>query len=225
MKIKVYNKNNLPVADITKFIPLQEDFKITDDVRLRKLMDTIIERGFKYAFTVWEDHEGKLYIVDAHHRRKALLALRDEGYEIPPIPYTLIHAKDKREAVEEIAFVNSQYSEIYHDTMLFANYDIDLADLTTIEIPDLYNPQTVDSQPPDTTAVNGMDLQAWEKYDYIVFLFRNERDWLYIQQFFELKNVYDSFHPKTKKIGLGRVIDGSRLLDIVQSASCDTEQR
>ena len=70
----------------------------------------IITRGFKYAFKAWKDPDGKLWIIDAHQRRKALLALRKSGFIIPEIPYEPIFAADKKEAVEEIAAYNSEFA-------------------------------------------------------------------------------------------------------------------
>lgn len=85
----------------------------------------IITRGFKYAFKAWKDPDGKLWIIDAHQRRKALLALRKSGFTIPEIPYEPIFAADKKEAVEEIAAYNSEFATKNPDTLLFKKYDID----------------------------------------------------------------------------------------------------
>ena len=101
-EITIYNLGNLPTASLDSFYELQEDFKIPDPDKLAKLQMLIITRGFKYAFKAWKDTDGKLWIIDAHQRRKALLALRKSGFLIPDIPYEPIYAEDKKEAVEEI---------------------------------------------------------------------------------------------------------------------------
>ncbi len=85
-KIDVYNLSNLPTADFEDFCELQEDFKIDDPQKNMKLQMLIITRGFKYSFKAWKDNEGKLWIIDAHQRKKALLKLRKSGFHIPPIP-------------------------------------------------------------------------------------------------------------------------------------------
>lgn len=128
-KIKIYNESKLPMADYDTFEELQEDFKIMDLERLMLLKRAIVERGFKYSFKAWKDHEGKLWIIDAHRRKQALKMLESDGYYVGPIPYELIHAESKKEAIEEIAFVNSQYSDINPDTGLFKKYDIELESL------------------------------------------------------------------------------------------------
>lgn len=123
--IEVFNLGNLPTAPLDSFFELQEDFKISDPDKLTKLQMLIITRGFKYSFKAWQDPEGKLWIIDAHQRRKALLALRKAGFTIPEIPYEPIFAVDKKEAVEEIAAYNSEFATKNPDTLLFKKYNID----------------------------------------------------------------------------------------------------
>lgn len=123
--IEIYNLGKLPTAPLDSFNELQEDFKISDPDKLAKLQMLIITRGFKYAFKAWQDSSGKLWIIDAHQRRKALIALRKAGFEIPDIPYEPIYAADKKEAVEEIAAYNSEFGKKNPDTLLFEKYQID----------------------------------------------------------------------------------------------------
>ncbi len=133
--ITVYNLGNLPTADVAEFIELQEDFKKPDEAKLQNLQMIIIERGFKYAFTVWESPDGKKYIIDAHQRKAALLALRKRGWNIPPIPFQPIQAENKKEAVEEIAAFNSSFGTMNPDTLLFQQYEIDKDTLGSFSLP------------------------------------------------------------------------------------------
>ena len=123
--IEVFNLGGLPTAPLDSFLELQEDFKKSDPDKLSKLQMLIITRGFKYAFKAWKDPDGKLWIIDAHQRRKALIALRKAGFTIPNIPYEPIFAADKKEAVEEIAAYNSEFATKNPDTLLFKKYNID----------------------------------------------------------------------------------------------------
>ena len=122
--ITVYNLGNLPTAELDEFFELQEDFKIPDPDKNAKLQMLILTRGFKYAFKAWKDGDGKLWIIDAHQRKKALTVLRKSGFVIPPIPYEPIQAATKQEAVEEIAAYNSEFAKKNPDTKLFEKYDI-----------------------------------------------------------------------------------------------------
>ena len=132
--IKVFNLGGLPTAPLDSFIELQEDFKKPDTEKLSKLQMLIITRGFKYSFKVWKDPDGKLWIIDAHQRRKALLRLRSYGFRIPEIPYEEIQASNKREAVEEIAAYNSEFAEKNPDTLLFTKYNINGEDLSKFNL-------------------------------------------------------------------------------------------
>jgi len=123
-EITVHNLSNLHTAPIEEFNELQEDFKLYDSEKNSKLQMLIITRGFKYAFKAWKDESGVLWIIDAHQRKKALMQLKYAGFFIPEIPYELIYAKDKKEAVEEIAAYNSEFGTKNPDTMLFEKYDI-----------------------------------------------------------------------------------------------------
>lgn len=132
--IDVYNLGNLPTAHFEEFHELQEDFKLPDNDKLSKLQMLIITRGFKYAFKAWKDSDGKLWIIDAHQRKKALQALAKAGFEIPPIPYEPIYAATKKEAVEEIAAYNSEFGKKNPDTLLFKKYEIDTDTINRFEL-------------------------------------------------------------------------------------------
>ena len=124
-KVKIYNLGNPPTAPLDDFQELQEDFKLTDPDKLEKLINIIIKRGFKYAFKAWKDSDGKLWIIDAHQRKKALTVLQNRGYKVENIPYEPIFAENKKEAVEEIAAYNSEFGKKNPNTILFEKYDID----------------------------------------------------------------------------------------------------
>ena len=131
-EIKVFNISNLPTDNFENFLELQEDFKISTLDKEEKLEQTILKRGFKYAFIAWKDQDGQKWIIDAHRRKKVLNNLHEKGHSVPPVPYYLIQAKNKKEAVEEIAYLNSEYATKNPDTDLFANFDIDLSGLDIV---------------------------------------------------------------------------------------------
>lgn len=127
--INVYNLSEMPTAALSDFQELQEDFKLYDEEKNRKLQQLILTRGFKYAFKAWMDENGVLWIIDAHQRKRALEELQKRGYEVPPIPYEIIFAENKQDAVKEIAAYNSQFATLNPDTILFEKYDISGEDL------------------------------------------------------------------------------------------------
>lgn len=68
-----------------------------------------------------------------------------------------------------------------------------------------------------------MELKTFEHHDYVVFVFDNQMDWLNVVSRFGLHKV-DAGWGKAHKIGLGRVINGSKLVAALGAAGSDTKQ-
>lgn len=73
------------------------------------------------------------------------------------------------------------------------------------------DPEVVEEQ----RTVEDMELKFNEHHDYIVFLFNNVNDYVMAVTNLGLKKVKASLSEKSKKIGLGRVVDGTRLIEIM----------
>jgi len=65
------------------------------------------------------------------------------------------------------------------------------------------------------SAVPEMELQPYEHYDYVVFLFRNVLDFQSACEQLDLSSVQSSAMPGKRKIGLGRCLSGERLLALL----------
>ena len=135
-QIIVHNPNNLPTVLYTELVDLQGNLKITDDSKIEKLKNSIIKYGIFTPKFLWLN-SGKYYIMDGHQTVKALCSLEVDGYDIPEIPYVLIKAKDRKDAGEKLLQINSRYGEINFETDFFERFDIDIAYLEEIEIPEL----------------------------------------------------------------------------------------
>ena len=68
-----------------------------------------------------------------------------------------------------------------------------------------------------------MELRAFEHHDYLVFVFDNQMDWLNAVNAFGIHKV-NAGYGTTKKVGIGRVVDGKRLLERIQYPVADPEQ-
>lgn len=164
--ITVYNLDNHPTKLYQEFVDLQGDFKTY--LEIKKLADRIAEVGFKYDFYTWEspeevEHNGVTYpkgtsfIVDAHARQRALQLLEREGYKIPPVPYTRIHANTLDEAKLEILYLNSRYGEIQPTSEFLdaLSHQIPPPDFSSVVIPELSEMLTgLEIDVVDTIAVN-----------------------------------------------------------------------
>jgi hypothetical protein len=62
-----------------------------------------------------------------------------------------------------------------------------------------------------------MELQAFEHYDYLIFLFDNALDWEQAKDRFGIQHeAFTLRDGKTRKVGLGRVLPGKRLLRLFE---------
>ena len=70
----------------------------------------------------------------------------------------------------------------------------------------------------DLETIPRMECQAFEHHDYLVFMFHDLRDWMQALQLMGVPEVDYSITRRTKKIGLGRVLHGKRLLQLCLQA-------
>lgn len=58
-----------------------------------------------------------------------------------------------------------------------------------------------------------MEILPYEHWDYIVLVFKDSRDWLQALAFFGIKKTKVTIPNAGAKVGLGRVLDGARVLE------------
>ena len=95
------------------------------------------------------------------------------------------------------------------------NFDRELTGFQEDEIRKLFE-EEVDLG--DEERIPKMECQAFEHHDYLVFMFHDLRDWMQAVQLRGVKQVDASISRTTRKIGVGRVINGKRLIAILQPA-------
>ena len=70
-----------------------------------------------------------------------------------------------------------------------------------------------------------MALQPYEHYDYVMLLYRNVHDWRRAKQLFELEDEGFTLRDGlTRKVGLGRVIDGRKLFELLGDETDETAE-
>jgi hypothetical protein len=100
------------------------------------------------------------------------------------------------------------------------SFDVELTGFMEDEIARLYDEKPED----DVETVPRMEIQAFEHHDYLVFMFHDLRDWMLALQLLGVREVDFSITRKTKKIGLGRVLHGKRLLELARLAAAGGNQ-
>jgi len=111
------------------------------DRGIEKLKNSLKENNFVQPFNVWQDSKGTIWILDGHHREKALTQLEAEGYKIPEtLPANFISCKDKKEAAKMVLLYSSIYAKITNEGLgeFLDDFDLDLSNLVNeIDLPGL----------------------------------------------------------------------------------------
>jgi len=114
------------VLPIDKIIPLQGALKDLTKENHKKLRNSLERFGFNFPFFVWKQPSGEFRCLDGHQRLNALKQMRDEGWEIPPLPVSWIEADDYSDAKRRLLNVVSQYGEVtkqgFHDFFADTNF-------------------------------------------------------------------------------------------------------
>jgi DNA modification methylase len=121
-----------------------DDLKELSPENLTKLKNSLKENHFVMPFNVWQDGE-KIWILDGHHRQKALKALFDEGFEVPNIlPATFIRCENIQEASKLVLIYSSNYAQMTQEGLrnFLEMHDLDITEMTSyLEIADFSLPK------------------------------------------------------------------------------------
>lgn len=203
VRIECTGTDEKPVEELVDF---QDGLKKITRENLDKLKGAILKYGFSAPIFVWE-HEGKSYMLDGHQRVKALMALREEGYEIPPAPVVYVEAKDEKEARHKLLTIVSQYGIVQNKGFSEWTEGLDLQEVfAEVRIPEV-NLSTIDAEKPEME----FSEELLESHNYVVLYFDNEVDWLQAQTVLGIKTVKDR-HPRLSRRGIGRVVRGAEVI-------------
>jgi len=163
-------------------------------------------------------------VVRGHGRLEAALLL---GFERVPVD-SQEYGSDQEELADLVADNRlSELAELDQDALgallrelQGVGHDVQLAGFTEEEVARLLSPAELAEE---LETIPRMELQAFEHYDYLCFMFRDLRDWLRVLQAMKVGRVNYSISRRTPKIGVGRVLDGKRLLRILEPNADENE--
>lgn len=135
VEIKCQGSLELPLEDLKDF---QGNLKELSQENYGKLKKEILRHGFSEPVSVWK-HDGKWMILNGHQRVRTLLGLKAEGYKIPKVPVSIIHAKDMKDAKERVLALTSQFGQITDDGLYEFMNDagLDVAYLDDLRFPEV----------------------------------------------------------------------------------------
>jgi hypothetical protein len=105
------------LMNIDDMIKFQHDLKNLSDENYQKIKLSITDLGFSEPICIWKN-ENKNYIIGGHQRHIALNKMREEGYEIPLIPVSLIEADNIKQAKKKVLALTSQFGAMTQDGLI-----------------------------------------------------------------------------------------------------------
>ena len=126
IRVTAHGADILPIDALIEF---QGNLKTITRENLDKLKRSILKHGFTAPIFVWNGVD--YHILDGHQRLKALIELRQEGYNIPLLPVVYIDADSEEHAKEKLLYITSQYGEFTTDgfTAFAEGLDFDFSDI------------------------------------------------------------------------------------------------
>lgn len=126
IEIKCRGADSLPIDTIKDF---QGKLKHITRDNLERLKVSILKNGFVAPIFIWRN-EGECLALDGHQRIKALLSMREEGFDIPLLPVAYIEADNEDDARQKLLAITSQYGEFDIDELnsWVSNLDADIAE-------------------------------------------------------------------------------------------------
>jgi hypothetical protein len=178
---------------------------------------------------VWNERTGNL--VGGHQRLKILKAKGVTSVEV-----SVVNLSDEDEKALNLVLNSPTVSgewdadrltQVLADLEasspdLYDEMDLGLLNqLAVFDEPDVEKPDDEEVEaPPDGPPA--MELLPYESYDYIVLMFRDSRDFLVAIDHFGLQKVSVPAYVGSKKIGLGRVLDGAKYMARVRKDTVGT---
>jgi plasmid stabilization system protein ParE len=188
--------------------------------QIQLLASIIQEQGWRNPVTV-SNRSG--LIVRGHGRLEAAILIGCETIPVDEQDY----ASDAEELADLLADNRlSELAELDEDDLRRVlksiadadpDFDIELTGFMEDEIRKLMD--DAGSPEDELETIPRMECQAFETHDYLAFMFHDLRDWMQVLQLMGVREVDYSITRRTKKIGIGRVLHGKRLIDLCTRAA------
>jgi hypothetical protein len=116
------------LIDISEMSEFQDDIKDLSRGNFLKLKNHIINNGYSFPICVWQNGDS-YYILDGHQRKRVLTKMREEGFEVPPVPVSMVRAVSFEQAKRKLLAGASQFGNInsqgMHEFLLSNNIEFE----------------------------------------------------------------------------------------------------
>ena len=190
------------------------------------LRDSIEELGFFDALDVFEPEPGVYMLIDGE-ARSTLINVEvgpDTMIPVSVTDFTVEEAKKALAIKDAIAGMaetdGAALSELLEGMEADGMWLRDLLDglgkaAVAAGEDDLAATDGEDAEE-DETIIPEMEAQPFEHYDYVMLMFRTTTDFQRACEVLDIKEVQVKYPGGHRKIGLGRVIDGTKAIDKLQ---------
>ena len=190
---------------LSEIKPYKKNAKKHEETQIKNVMQSIKEFGVVQPIVVDKNNT----IIIGHCRYEAMKRL---GYDELQEDWVNVVDLSEEEA-EKLRLLDNKLneSEWSLDLLLDSIQNIDFSDyMLDWDIKDFEEKEKEKEK--REKVFEEMQLKSFEHYDYIVFVFDNQIDWLNMVNEFGLKKV-NAGYGTVKKIGLGRVVKGEKLIE------------
>lgn len=194
------------VKKVSELKPYKNNARVHSPEQIEKLGNSIKEFGFVNPVLIDKDNG----IIAGHGR---VLAAKSIGVkEVPCIPVEHLTEEQKRAYIlaDNKLSEMAVWDEPLLDLELMNLEGFDMSSFGFANFEDEEEEEQGKEKKPKT--LESMELKVFEHHDYVVFVFDNQFDWMKVCEEFGLKKV-DAGYGDTKKVGVGRVVDGKKLVE------------
>lgn len=209
-KKKIKAKYKIEIVDIASISNNEDNPRFIRDDQFQLLCDNIERNKDMLSLRPIVVDENNV-VVGGNMR---LRALRHLGYTDVPV----IKASDMtKEQLDNFVITDNMSFGEWDWDMIANNWDEDQLIEWGLFIPS-FDPDEDDEADEEQRTIHEMELKFNEHHDYVVFLFDNQNDWVTAVTRLKLKKSPVSLSPKSKKLGIGRVLKGEMLNSLLSVA-------
>ena len=208
----------MPELEVVKvrtidLLEYQNNAKLHPSEQVDQIASSIEEFGFNSPILAWHNDDGEPEIVAGHGR---LMAARKLGLEELPVVFLDHMSEEQRRA----------YILVDNQLTMNSGFDIDILDAEISAIASIDMTEFGFDVDTETLGIDDIDLwpefqrddvfatELGEMNNYVVLQFHTTEEWERAIETFGLEEVVTlDKNPNVRRRGIGRVIEGSRVLE------------
>lgn len=222
--MKTYTSATVNIEDIK---PYDKNSREHSDKQLEQIMQSILEFGFTNPLLVDSEYN----LIAGHGRLEAVQRLNRQTYIKNPVKSLpciivdgLTEAQKKALVIADnsIALNATWNEEMLKQELEEIQLSMPIFFLDDNELNKIFeetNELVQNISTEEERFIPNIDVKHNEHWDYICFVFSNLQDWLSVCDSLKIsKAYYERFDAKgkaIKKVGIGRMIDGKKLLALL----------